>query len=43
MTYAGVSIGPMQPADAAAVLGIYAEGMASGHATFQTEVPGWAE
>lgn len=36
-------LGPMTPADADAVLAIYAEGVATGHATFETEVPGWAE
>ena len=36
-------IGPMTAADAGAVLAIYAEGIASGHATFQTEVPAWTE
>lgn len=36
-------VGPMAAADAGAVLAIYAEGIASGHATFQTEVPPWAE
>lgn len=39
----GFEIAPMTPADADAVLAIYAEGMASGDATFQTDVPGWAE
>lgn len=39
----GLSVVPMQAADAAAVLAIYAEGIATGDATFQTEVPGWAE
>jgi len=38
-----VSIGPMTAADAAAVLEIYAAGMATGDATFQTEVPAWEE
>lgn len=36
-------IGPMTAADADAVLAIYAEGIASGHATFQTEVPTWTD
>lgn len=40
---ASYRIGPMAAADAGAVLAIYAEGIASGHATFQTEVPPWAE
>ncbi len=39
----GTAIGPMTAADASAVLAIFAEGMASGHATFQTETPSWAE
>ncbi len=38
-----LEIGPMTAADAAAVLAIYAEGVATGHATFETEIPGWAE
>jgi len=38
-----VAIDAMSAADGPAVLAIYAEGIASGHATFQTEVPGWAE
>jgi phosphinothricin acetyltransferase len=33
----------MSEADAAAVLAIYAEGVATGHATFQTDIPSWAE
>ena len=33
----------MTGGDADAVLRIYAEGIASGHATFQTEAPTWAE
>ena len=35
------AIGPMTAADVPAVLTIYGEGIASGHATFQTEVPDW--
>lgn len=31
----------MTPADADAVLAIYAEGIATGHATFEEEVPDW--
>ena len=42
-TLGPVKIDPMTTADADAVLGIYAEGITSGHATFQTELPGWAE
>ncbi len=38
-----VRVDAMRAADADAVLAIYAEGIASGHATFQTEVPAWAE
>ena len=38
-----VTIDPMTTADDGAVLGIYTEGITSGHATFQTEVPRWAE
>jgi phosphinothricin acetyltransferase len=33
----------MQPPDWEDVRRIYAEGIASGHATFETEPPGWAE
>jgi L-amino acid N-acyltransferase YncA len=36
-----IAIEPMTVADAAAVLAIYADGIATGDATFQTEVPGW--
>jgi L-amino acid N-acyltransferase YncA len=39
----GLRIEPMRPADAAAVLAIYEAGIATGDATFQTEVPGWPE
>jgi phosphinothricin acetyltransferase len=38
-----LAIEPMTTADAAAVLAIYEAGIASGHATFQTEMPGWEE
>jgi len=31
----------MTPGDAEAVLGIYAEGIATGHATFESEPPSW--
>jgi L-amino acid N-acyltransferase YncA len=34
-------ITPMQPADWPAVRKIYAEGIATGNATFETELPGW--
>ena len=34
-------IRPMTPADAAVVLAIYAEGIETGHATFQSEAPDW--
>lgn len=34
---------PMQPADWPAVRAIYAEGMATGNATFDTVIPEWAE
>ena len=39
----GATLGPMLVTDAAAVLEIYEDGMASGHATFQTSLPSWAE
>ena len=38
-----IVIAAMTPEDAAAVLAIYANGIATGDATFQTEVPGWEE
>jgi len=38
-----IVIGSMSAEDAAAVLAIYANGIATGDATFQTEVPGWEE
>lgn len=37
----GVTLRPMTPADAHGVLAIYAEGIATGTATFETEVPSW--
>lgn len=33
---------PMKAPDAAAVLAIYGEGIATGHATFESHVPDWA-
>jgi L-amino acid N-acyltransferase YncA len=36
-------IEPMTAADAPAVLAIYAEGVATGHATFQTDIPSWTD
>ena len=36
-----VLIEPMTPADWPAVRRIYAEGIATGQATFETEAPGW--
>jgi len=36
-----VAITPMSAADAPAVLAIYADGIASGNATFETTVPDW--
>ena len=36
-------IEPMRAADAEPVLAIYAEGIRTGHATFQTEAPAWAD
>jgi len=38
-----LTIAPMTTADGSAVLAIYATGIATGDATFQTEVPGWEE
>ena len=32
---------PMTPTDAPAVLAIYAEGIATGHATFESAAPDW--
>jgi phosphinothricin acetyltransferase len=40
-TAAAVGIEPMRAADWPAVAAIYAEGIATGHATFETEVPSW--
>ena len=37
-----IDIGAMTAADAHDVLAIYAEGLATGEATFETEVPTWA-
>jgi phosphinothricin acetyltransferase len=37
------SIAPMAASDSADVIRIYAEGIASGNATFQLEPPSWAE
>jgi len=39
----GVSIDPLQPDDWPAVKTIYADGIATGHATFETTVPAWEE
>lgn len=36
-----MKIRPMTPADAADVLRVYAEGIATGHATFETDTPDW--
>ena len=33
----------MEPADWDRVAGIFAEGIATGDSTFETEVPAWAE
>ena len=38
-----LTIGAMVAGDAEAVLEIYGAGIATGDATFQTEVPSWAE
>ena len=43
MSTGSFGIARMTGADAVAVLAIYAEGIASGHATFQTELPSWAD
>jgi phosphinothricin acetyltransferase len=37
-----LTIQPMQPADWDAVRAIYAEGIATGNATFETQTPDWA-
>lgn len=42
MAGASVAIEPMRPADWPAVRGIYAEGIATGDATFETDIPEWA-
>ena len=42
MTSARVQVTPMTPAHADAVLAIYAAGIATGNATFETTPPGWA-
>jgi L-amino acid N-acyltransferase YncA len=34
---------PLQPGDYPAVAAIFAEGIATGHATFETQVPSWEE
>ena len=39
---AGVAVEPMTAADAAAVLAVYAEGIAGGDATLETATPDWA-
>ena len=36
------AVRPMREADGPAVLAIYGEGIATGHATFETEVPSWS-
>ena len=38
-----IQIQTMQDEDAAAVLAIYGEGIASGNATFETDVPAWED
>lgn len=43
MSEAGWKVRPMIPEDGEQVLEIYAEGIATGHATFETEVPSWNE
>lgn len=37
----GVTLSPMRPADGPAVLSIYADGIATGQATFETDAPDW--
>ena len=39
----GVVVDPLRPDDWPAVKTIYAEGMATGHATFETTVPTWED
>ena len=36
-----MKIRPMRDDDAEAVLAIYAEGLATGHASFETQIPSW--
>lgn len=36
-----IAVRPMRDADGPAVLAIYGEGIATGHATFETDVPAW--
>lgn len=43
MSTPGYIVDPMLPDDAGAVLAIYADGIATGDATFQTGVPSWEE
>lgn len=38
-----ISVEPMSEDDAASVLGIYADGIATGHATFQASAPDWLD
>ena len=38
-----IEIRPMEPADGNAVLAIYKEGIQTGFATFETEVPSWEQ
>jgi phosphinothricin acetyltransferase len=38
-----MNLRPMEPADWPAVADIYREGIATGHATFNTEAPSWEE
>jgi phosphinothricin acetyltransferase len=42
-TTAGVTLAPMRPEHAGAVLDVYAAGIATGTATFQAEAPTWDE
>lgn len=43
MSEAGWRVRAMTPGDGERVLEIYGEGIAAGHATFETEVPSWDE
>ena len=43
MTDAPVSIEPLEADHWPEVVGIYAEGIATGHATFETDVPDWEQ